>query len=549
MLGLAREVFGEIRRRKAQKEISKLMDAANAALEADDRDRYLLCSREISELAPERIDVRERIAAECLRREDLAGAERECQAILRINPDNLGAHLRLGAISRRAGSVDVAILRFRQALAIDPQNVTAMKGLIAGFRSRGDHRQAWYYIEQAIDISPEDPGLAAQAANLALLEDDHAKALRYLEPHLEAQETNPEILVQFLRCARKNGRFEEALERAEPLLEGARQGVPQSYGDRVVAVNICFNVARELEREKRHDEAFDLYELGNHYRALYQGEDKGFLSRFEPLAREFFTPERIASLPDSGSTAEPIFVVGTPRSGTTLLEQMLSRHPEIANCGELTFVNRAYSQIAGTGAGNLESLTNVSPQALATLAERGVNEMRYYAGINKGSAVAHYVDKLPGNFFIMPLLFMLYPRARVLHIRRDPRDACLSMYCQNFSNGHLYSNRLDTLARFYGAYERLTTHYEQLLGDRVQVLRYEDLVSAPEASLKALCAYIGVAYDSACLNPQEGAGFVATASTEQVREPINRSAIGKWQRYEHRLQPLLEGLRAEGVIS
>ncbi|MDH3476060.1 MAG: sulfotransferase, partial [Rhodospirillales bacterium] len=289
--------------------------------------------------------------------------------------------------------------------------------------------------------------------------------------------------------------------------------------------------------------AFGHYEEANRIaRSLYPPD----LDRVEAehdLLRDIFNRDRLRSTaPESFAAITPItpvFIVGMPRSGTTLVEQMLASHPKVRAGGELSLLrdlalDRAESLPAGLAkAGGEEA--------------RGIGE-RYVAGLGDllgdllGDAT-HATDKMPRNFELLGLIAEILPQARVVHCRRDPLDTCLSCYTLDFAGSQRFGNDLADLGRAYRLYERLMDHWRAVLPEgRMIELAYEDLVAEPREEIARLLAHCGLAWDEGCLDFHETRRAIRTASAEQARRPIFTSSIGRWKNFEAQLGPLREAL-------
>jgi hypothetical protein len=228
----------------------------------------------------------------------------------------------------------------------------------------------------------------------------------------------------------------------------------------------------------------------------------------------------------------PIFILGMPRSGTTLLEQIVSSHPQVRGRGELDFWNER----------GLE-WTSAEPDLLASAADQLRSD---YQAVLRAPPPLRATDKMPFNFFWIGLVHLLFPNARFVHSRRDPIDTCLSIYKTPLRATWGFASALDDLVWYYRLYVRLMDHWRAVIpADRLLDIDYEDVVAKPEESSRRLVAFCGLEWDPACLRPEEHLGAVKTASNWQVRQPIYRSSVERWRRYEPWIGELLE-LRQRG---
>ena len=235
-----------------------------------------------------------------------------------------------------------------------------------------------------------------------------------------------------------------------------------------------------------------------------------------------------------------MFIVGVPCSGTTLVNQILSAHPRIAAPGELMDMQRLAADLPRlvTPPGNgTETLLRLDREALQGMGERYLRRLEQLGG-----AARRITDKLPENYFQLGLIGALFPKARIIHCRRDPLDTCLSCYTQNFTSIR-FSTSLDGLGLYYREYERLMGHWRRVLPMRMFEVQYEDLLVRQEAVSRELVAYCGLEWEDSCLEFHKSPGVIHTASRTQVRQPIYGTLVGRWKKYAMHLTALIETLK------
>ena len=268
--------------------------------------------------------------------------------------------------------------------------------------------------------------------------------------------------------------------------------------------------------------------------------------------------------PAADADATPVFVVGMPRSGTTLVEQCLAAHPAVHGAGELSVVLRLTAEAAAragaaadplrTGVPSVTAVTRpgaagaypecvrtLGAADLAALGRRYLDHLRTLA-----PEAARVTDKLPGNYLHLGFIATILPGARIVHCRRDPLDNAVSLYFTDFMVGHEYSNDLRTIGRQIRGMRALMAHWEAVLGERLLTLDYEAVVADREPHVRRMVAHVGLEWDDACLSPHEVAGTVRTASAWQVRQPVYRRSAGRARAYERFLGPVREGLGETG---
>jgi tetratricopeptide (TPR) repeat protein len=248
--------------------------------------------------------------------------------------------------------------------------------------------------------------------------------------------------------------------------------------------------------------------------------------------------DRLESL--AAASDLPVFILGMPRSGTTLTEQIISSHPDVAGAGELGDIGRmaeALSKFLGSDLHYPECIAQLNPSTVSAYVDRYIQELRSIS-----SNALRITDKMPGNFKYAGLIALLFKNIRIVHTARNPIDTCISIFFQNFKGFHPYAYDLYELGLYYREYHRLMEHWKTVLPVKIHESRYEDLIADPEYYSRQLIDYVGLPWDDQCLRFHETKRVVQTASHWQVRQPIYKSSSQRWKRYDKFLGPLKEGL-------
>ena len=324
--------------------------------------------------------------------------------------------------------------------------------------------------------------------------------------------------------------------------------MPRVRDDVDAELHVRHALAKEYEDLGDYDSAFAQLAAGKTKKRAQLGysidADRALFGTIERL----FDAGRLAGHAAGCPTTEPIFVLGMPRSGTTLVERILSSHPQVLSAGELQNFAIAVKRAAGTpsnrvlDAPTLENGVNVD---FAALGERYLASTRPITG-----AKPRFVDKMPLNFLYVGFIALALPNAKIVCLNRDPLDTCLSNFRQLFSltfSYYNYSYDLRDIGLYYASFERLMRHWDEVLPGRVLRVRYEDLVQNQEPETRRLLDFCGLHWDGACLEFQENAAAVATASAVQVRSKLYATSIGRWRRYARHLAPLRAELSAAGI--
>ena len=309
--------------------------------------------------------------------------------------------------------------------------------------------------------------------------------------------------------------------------------------------HLCFALGKAYEDEQSYAESFKYYEQGNELRAVRSPYDAPRLARVLDYQREFFTAEFFAEHARVGHPGpDPIFIVGLPRSGSTLLEQILAAHSKVDGTMELSNI---ISMAHGFNAKRASSTPRPYPEVLNELTgddlvELGQQYLTDTAHHRQGAPL--FIDKMPNNFRHIALIRLILPNAKIIDARRDPMACCFSGYKQLFAEGQEFSYRQEDLAHYYTAYVNIMQHWDEALPGAVLRVENESLIANPEQQIRRMLDYCGLEFEEACLNFHQSDRAVRTPSSEQVRQPINSSAVNQWRNYRPYLSSLEEGLGA-----
>jgi hypothetical protein len=312
-------------------------------------------------------------------------------------------------------------------------------------------------------------------------------------------------------------------------------------------VPLCYALGKECEDLGRHDQAFDYLQRGARQRRSTLSysvvDDERVMQRISAC----FDASRLASVGATGNPdPAPIFVMGLPRSGTTLVDRILSSHSSVQSLGEINDLAFAITALAGAAADATDRLSLIERAAALEPRALGDDYLRRVAGYPRERA--KFIDKTPWNFLYLGLIAQALPNARIVHLRRNPMDSCFALYKTLFRDGSPYSYDQGDLARYYLAYHALMQHWRRVLPGRFLEVDYERLVGLPQEAIRELLDHCGLAFEAACLEFHRNATPAATASAAQVREPMHTRSVQLWQRYAVQLAPLANALRAGGLV-
>jgi tetratricopeptide (TPR) repeat protein len=457
------------------------------------------------------------------------------RAVLAAEPDHPEAHNGIGILLDRRRRHAEAIEHYAAALASDPDHVDALGGMANAMKNIGRHDRALALARQVVARRP-DSGAAASLlgailAEIGSMDEALAELRRGLALAPDRVESSCNI-VQLVKV-RSDDDVLHALEAALPRL---------SSFSLTKQCLVHFGLAKAYDDIGERDIGFAHLLKGNATkRSQTKYDDAATLASMEHLAR-VFTAELLALRKDLGDPSiVPVFIVGMPRSGTTLVEQILASHRAVFGAGERTELQQGVDRLSAERLGAAPF-----PEAVWTMTGEELRRVGagYVAALRSLSRdAARITDKMPGNFIYIGLIRLILPNARIIHALRDPVDTCLSCFSTLFAGDLPFSYDLGELGRYYRAYQRLMAHWRAVLPPNVMLdVEYEALVQDFATHARRIVSFCGLDWDPACLEFHKTSRPVQTASMAQVRQPIYRSSVGRWRPDAALLQPLLEAL-------
>jgi tetratricopeptide (TPR) repeat protein len=453
------------------------------------------------------------------------GMLRECASLYRraieLEPARADGHCNLGNALLEARRIDEAIASYSRAVAVDPRSALAHVSLATALRLQARGADAESSCRAALAI---DPGYAEALSLLGELCADQGRFREAEELFRRAIAADPHFPFGF--CGIAAHRKMTAADTA--WLEGARSVLARRPPLRH-EINLHFALGKYFDDVERYDEAFghfrQAHELAKRYGAKYDADK--LARRVDRLISIFDEPFVSTSAARGLPSEPPVFIIGMPRSGTSLAEQILASHPAVFGAGEVVFWDTAFgAQESADLAGGARRLSSIAGDYLERL--------RILSG-----GAARVVDKMLTNFLYAGIIHAALPGARIIHMRRHPVDTCLSIYFQSFFNMAAYANDLDHLADYYAQYVRITDHWRSVLPTaRFLEVPYEELIQDQEGWTRRMVDFVGLPWDPKCLDFHETERTVITASKWQVRQKIHGRSAGRWRHYEKHLGPL-----------
>ena len=487
------------------------------------------------------------------------------RSVLEAQPNNPDALHLLGTIAMGLGEVDAALEYFKRAVARKPTDPSIRVNIAGALLEKSEPASAEFHLRKALKLHPDLPGALCSLASCRAMLGDSEEATKIYQSILDQTPDHPQALIGYADLCQITGDMETArtlyrraissnatpttalagLASCEKLAKDSPEAaqIMRYLGTPGLAptvyLNLNYAAASIAEAAGDHDDAFAHY-----LRAKALSAARFDIEAHRQKLRTFkglFTREFLETRAKHGHpSSRPVFIVGMPRSGTTLTEQIISRHPKAAGGGELIDIPDLAASLRRDedAKSYVKHVSRLSPLEVRELAGR------YLGTLDRISADADRVtDKMPQNFLHLGLITLLFPKARIIHCRRNPLDTCLSCFTMHLKDhNHGYAGDLGTLGSYYREYASLMDHWREVLPRSIYELDYERLVESPEEESRKLIEFVGLAWDPACLSPQESARPVHTLSRAQVRQPIYRSSVERWRRYEKHIGPLKAAL-------
>lgn len=480
----------------------------------------------------------------------------------RITPE---LALTVGSMLLLTGDHERAEQAYRRALEVQPDNQEAWAGLGSALAGRDRGQEARAAFVRAGELGRDPYQVRRASAQAALESGDYATAVAEYEALVAERPDDVPLLLSVAQVDARMGDFEAQERRLRRVLELDPQSIgaisqlasipgrqvddamvermQALAGDPAVADDerrrLAFALGDVLRGRKRYDEAFEYYALGNRLKGYVL--DREAVEGFVSATIATYTPEFFRAREGWGDPSRvPVFIVGMPRSGTTLTEQIVSSHHAVFGAGERGSV----SALCNSAERRMPDLTT-DPGAVAALSREEVAAFarNYLENIGAEQRRVRYItNKSPGNFMGLGLIGLLFPNAPVIHTRRDPRDSLLSIFFKDFTGYHTYAYDLADLGFYYRQYLRLMAHWEQVIPNPYLPVDYEATVADQEGMTHRLLDFLGLEWEEQVLAFHQARRQVKTASLWQVRQPIYTTSLQRWRRYQAHLGPLLEAL-------
>lgn len=519
-------------------QVSRLLAEAQNLINSGAFEAAEAALAECLRIAPNAAAVHHRMGVALLGQGDVPTAYEHFKVAAAALPDDVDVWFQFALCLEKLRTIDAALIALQKAMTIGPATVEMYMTLGRLQHDAGNSDAAIEAFEAALVMRPGNFDAAYQRANEMQMKGDFAAAR---EAYLEALELQPDLMEVHFRLAEMG----EVLGKEDGIVDGLLRAANEDTATTHRRGTAYFGAARIRRGQGRHDEAFEYYATANaSFRAEAAFDRDAFDDAIERRI-DSFTGAALAAHRGRGlSSRQPVFIVGMPRSGSTLTEQILSSHADVGAVGEFKALHDLDRALVEGG----EDAKYVYPDDIAEMPTEALLPVgqSYLDAIHKqaGGGHARITDKFLFNFFNLGLIAILFPNATIIHCRRDARDIALSCYFQNFSStgGLAFTYDLGDIGYYIRRQRELMDHWREVLPIPIHEVRYEELVADQERASRALIAHAGLDWDEACLRPHENTRSVRTASFWQVRQPVYSSSAGVWRDYERHLGPLLDEL-------
>jgi tetratricopeptide (TPR) repeat protein len=507
---------------------------------------------------------------------EISAAEHIVRRYLLTHGDHIEGMRLLAQIGMKLDVTDDAELLRENVLVLAPDYHAARYEYAQALLKRHKHVRAREEMEKLLETDPNNRVYRTTHATVCTGFGDYTQALPVYREILAETPDDPELHLSIAHALKTLGRTHEAIESyraaaavrprygeaywslanlkvyrfTDAEIGAMRAGEAAAEVQPADRYHLCFALGKALEDRGEYAESFAFYERGN---ALKKTECR---YRPEPLernarlqasvcTREFFEARQGVGAPSKSPGASPIFIVGLPRSGSTLIEQILSSHSRVEGTMELADIPRLVQELKGREAVDAAAprypgvLAELTPEDFARLGERYLDETRVYR-----TGKAFFIDKMPNNFRHLGLIHLMLPNAKIIDARREPIACCFSNYKQLFASGQQFTYSIADIARYYRMYVELMAHWTGALPGRILRVQHEEVVDDLEANVRRILEFCELEFETGCVEFYKTARSVHSASSEQVRQPIYRAGVDQWRHYEPWLGPLRDALGA-----
>ncbi|MEM7432153.1 MAG: sulfotransferase [Pseudomonadota bacterium] len=493
-----------------------------------------------------------------------------CKRLLGAKPDLAEGHFLVGLIATELKQNATAVQAFGSVTKLQPDHGAAWANMARQYMFAGQPARADAALEKAVEHHDGNATVLDLIGAVYSLLGDQVEAGRWMEQALERQPNAVPFMVNRANNLMFLGDLDDAeallnkvLERAPGnpnahwILSNVRKATGRAHVDTVAHLVreeqqnprglsfLYYGMGKELEDLEAWDEAFDAFAQGAAARRQTIDFDEAEEIAMYRAFSDAFTNDWLADDADGHDDPSPIFVVGQPRTGTTLVERIITSHSQVHSAGELKQFGNSVRRLADYR--EPQRYTAKLAELAAKVPCKKLGKAYIATTAKMRGDTPRFVDKLPPNYLYIPLILKALPKAKIVHLRRDPMDACFASFKQLFADAYPHSYDQAEMARHHARYYHLMALWRERFGDRFFDIAYEDTARDLEPNARALIEFLELPWEDACLNFHQQSGAVTTASAVQVRQPVHTKSVGRWRRYERQLEPMRQALEADGI--
>ncbi len=490
--------------------------------------------RQVLQKNPQNVDAMRLLALLACTANHFDDAERMLRKAIEVAPDFLGAYMDLGKILKDMDRLEEAIDCFRKAVALAPNNFKPQMQLASTLAPAALNIEAVTAHQRALEITPNHPGALLGLGHALKTAGRQAEGIEAYEQCIKVRPDNGETYWSLANLKTYTFRDDQ--------IEEMEQRVRSEGLDPNAEINFLFALGKAYEDRKEYEKSWQYYEEGNEKQRMSVGYDP-VLTEIQntdiinTFSKAFFDSHKGMGNPDPS----PIFILGLPRSGSTLLEQIIASHSMVEGTSELPYLGRIATSMNRNRADGINY-----PEAVLELKDKHFDQLgeKYLqkAKMHRIEGKPFFIDKMPNNFPNIGLLHSILPNAKIIDARRHPLDSCFGNFKQLYAKGQNFTYDLSDIGEYFLQYQRMMDHWDEVLPGRVLHCQYEDTVNDLETQVKRVLEYCGLPWEEGCVNYHQNDRVVRTASSEQVRQPIYNKSIGTWRRYESGLEELVDVL-------
>jgi Tfp pilus assembly protein PilF len=494
------------------------------------------CCQQILKIRPDLVPGHFLVGLVALEAKDRRTAFSAFQSVVKLDKDHAAAWAQLAKLYMSEGQVNMADAALRETRRIRPTDPIVLDLIGTTLSLMGEHGVAQVFYTQANSAQPNYPPFMQNLASNFVFHGESEKADKVFDDIIHLQPNSPQA--HWGLASSRKAKNTAHIEQMQQLLDKGQNT------ERAKAFYL-YAIGKECEDRQRWCEAFDAFSAGAAARrSTVEFDEDTEIAMFDYLG-ENFTEQWLNETTGGNPDASPIFVLGQPRTGTTLIERIITAHSQVHSAGELQQLGLALRRL-----GNYNDPKRFSPQlfeAAKALDPDKIAALYLQTSAKMRGTTPRFVDKLPQNYLMIPIILKSLPNAKIVHLTRDPMDACFSSFKQLFADAYLHSYDQHEMARHHARYRKLMQVWRERFPGRFFDISYEDTARNLEPNARALLSYLELPWEDACLDFHQQDSAVSTASAAQVREPAHTRSIGRWLQYEKQLQPMAGELQAQGI--